>query len=149
MEVATLIGDVVGSRAHADRRVLHEQVRQVLGRANQLLRPQQALEVTVGDEFQGCFAGVPEAARASLLIRLMLLENGSDSRYGLGWGTVTVLDAGRTPISQDGPGWWAARAAIERTAKLAKSSRTSFARTSLSEWDDEEERSRVKSRDVV
>ena len=37
-----------------------------------------------------------------------------DVRFGIGWGEVTVLDAG-TGI-QDGPGWWSAREAIEWTA---------------------------------
>jgi DNA-directed RNA polymerase specialized sigma24 family protein len=42
---------------------------------------------------------------------------------------VTIFDADHTPVSQDGPGWWAARAAIERAAALEKSPRTSFMRT--------------------
>lgn len=135
MEVATLIGDLVASREHADRRRLHDHLHRALARANQLLDPRQPLEVTIGDEFQGRFATVADATRASLLVRLMLLmdEHGSDSRYGVGLGTVTVFDATRSPVSQDGPGWWSARAAIERSATLAKSPRTSFVRTCFAE----------------
>lgn len=131
MEAAALIGDIVGSRGHRDRHALHDRLREILGRVNQLLRPSQLLDVTVGDEFQGCFGTVAEATHASALIRLMLLtdEEGADSRYGIGWGVVTVYDATRSPISQDGPGWWSARAAIEKASALAKSPRSSFVRT--------------------
>ncbi len=71
------------------------------------------------------------ATRASLLIRLALLadDEGADSRYGLGYGVVTVFDEARAPVSQDGPGWWSAREAIERAKRIAGSSRTSFVRT--------------------
>jgi hypothetical protein len=129
--IATLIGDIVGSRRHAAPAVLHRRLRVALQRTNDVLEPSQALDVTVGDEFQGGFASVAEAVRASLLIRLLLLadEDGADSRYGLGWGEVTVFEADRSPLLQDGPGWWAARAAIDRAAGLGRSPRTSFVRT--------------------
>jgi hypothetical protein len=134
MLVATVIGDIVGSRRHDSPSALHRQVHAALARTNELLKPTQRLEVTVGDEFQGCFATIADAVRASLLIRLLLVtdEQGADSRYGLGWGPVTVFDANRSPVSQDGPGWWAARDAIERAARLGKSPRTSFVRTCFS-----------------
>ncbi len=42
------------------------------------------------------------------------LPAGVDCRFGLGFGEVTEIGAGlRVPL-QDGPGWWAARAAIDR-----------------------------------
>jgi hypothetical protein len=65
-----------------------------------------------------------------LLLRLALLvrEEGTDSRYGLGQGEVTVFDTSRAPVSQDGPGWWSARAAIIRAKSLAEEPRTSFVR---------------------
>jgi len=127
----TLIGDLVASRQVAGRATLQRSVNEVLAEANRRLRPLQPLEATVGDEFQGAFAGVAEAARASLLIRLaLLMESEVDSRYGLGRGTVTVFEA-RRPISQDGPGWWAARGAIDRVAEMADANRgrTGFVRT--------------------
>lgn len=131
MLVATLIGDLVDSRRHIAREALHHRLKSALEIVNAALEPVQRLDVTVGDEFQGCFATVPDAVRASLLVRLLLVTGiqGSDSRYGLGWGPVTVFDKDRSPISQDGPGWWAARAAIERSAAMGKSPRTSFVRT--------------------
>jgi hypothetical protein len=57
-----------------------------------------------------------------------------DSRYGLGQGEVTVFDDARAPVSQDGPGWWSARDAIERAKRLGDSSRTSFVRTCFGSW---------------
>ena len=124
-KLATLIGDVVGSRGHADRRSLQRSLNAVLSSVNALLDPAQPLELAIGDEFQGGFASVADATHASLLLRLQLLERdeGIDSRYGLGEGEVTIFDEARAPVSQDGPGWWAARAAIERAKALAESSR--------------------------
>jgi hypothetical protein len=137
--LATLIGDLVSSKQHVDRRGLQRSLKAVLDAVNERLKPVQPLELTVGDEFQGGFSSVALAARASLLVRLELLarEVGGDSRYGLGHGEVTVFDAGRFPASQDGPGWWSARQAIDRAKALAESPRTSFARTCFGYWPEE------------
>jgi hypothetical protein len=137
--LATLIGDVVASRGHVDRSGLQRSLDAVLAWANELLDPVQPLELAVGDEFQGGFSRAAEATRASLLIRLALLggEAGADSRYGLGHGEVTVFDEARAPVSQDGPGWWSARDAIERAKRLAEVPRTSFVRTCFGSWPEE------------
>jgi SatD family (SatD) len=107
--VATLIGDVVRSRNATDRPGLHAQLSELLEEANARLRPVVRLRITVGDEFQGCFATVGEALHASLWLRLHLAP--SQLRHGVGWGSVAVLTD--EPRVEDGPGWWAARAAIE------------------------------------
>lgn len=60
--VATLIGDVVGSRSAADRHALHARLEEVLADVNARTEPLQPLRLTVGDEFQG-----PGAAAARLL----------------------------------------------------------------------------------
>lgn len=129
--LSTLIGDVIDSRRHADRGSLQRSLSDVLDLANERLQPLQPLELAVGDEFQGGFSDVAAAAQATLLLRLTLLvrEEGTDSRYGLGYGEVTVFDQSRAPMSQDGPGWWSAREAIERAKRLADEPRTSFVRT--------------------
>ncbi len=108
--VATLIGDVVGSRSAPDRAVLHTALAVALDDANRVLAPVVPLRITVGDEFQGCFAVVGEALHASLWLRLHLAQSVS-LRHGIGWGRVSVL--AEDPRVEDGPGWWAARAAIE------------------------------------
>lgn len=124
--VATLIGDVVGSRTSSDRTRLHVTLSEVLARANDLLDPRVPLRVTVGDEFQGCFATVGAAVHASLWLRLHLLPE-ADLRHGIGWGEVGVLD--EEPRVEDGPGWWAARDAIEEAKAEAARPATRLLRT--------------------
>lgn len=144
--MATLIGDLVGSKRFTNRSGLQRSLREALHTINVLLKPSQPLEPTVGDEFQGVFPSVATAARASLLLRLELLEQAEvDSRYGLGWGAITVFDHARSPTSQDGPGWWSARMAIDRAQRLGDLPRTSFARTCFDFWSDEQDVSPVES----
>lgn len=128
--VATLIGDVVGSRSARDRAALHDVLTAALAGLNQASRPLVPLRVTVGDEFQGCFESLGAALSAALRVRLDLLP-AVDVRIGLGWGRITVLDD--SPRIEDGPGWWAAREAIEAVASDAgkaalRSSRTAYRR---------------------
>ncbi len=129
--VFTLIGDMVASRQARDRGMLQKRLEKALGRMNDALSPRVPLEPTLGDEFQACFDDVAAAVRASIIVRLELLRTvGVDSRYGLGVGSVKVFSRGR-PLSQDGPGWWAARDAIESSRWLAEAPHTSFARTAF------------------
>ena len=120
--VATVIGDVVGSRGFADRQDLHGRLVGRLEEVNDLLRTEERLAegdgrallvaplwITAGDEYQGVFATVGAALRATRWLRLALLPE-VDVRQGIGWGPVEVLD--EAPRIQDGPGWWAARAAV-------------------------------------
>jgi hypothetical protein len=74
--------------------------------------------MTVGDEFQGVVASVPEAVRLALDLRLDLLPD-VELRIGLGLGSFWVFDETTTPIAQDGPAWWAARRAIEAAKDLS------------------------------
>ena len=113
MQLATLIGDVVGSRRVADRAAVQEGLLRALAEVNGQVPARQPLEPTVGDEFQGAYDDLGDALHAGLLVRLRLLPL-VDTRYGVGLGAVTVFEADRTPLSQDGPGWWAARDAIEQ-----------------------------------
>lgn len=107
---ATVIGDVVDSREVADRDVLHARVLAALDLVNTTLAPTTPLRITVGDEYQGVFAGIGDALHAALVLRLELLPV-ADLRHGIGWGGVGVLQD--DPRVEDGPGWWAARDAIE------------------------------------
>lgn len=108
----TLIGDLVGSRQLVDRAGAQTRVGRVLDDLTARLEPAQPLEPTVGGEFQGAFTDVRAAVLASLLVRLRLLPE-VDVRCGVGSGRVTVHDATSRPLLQDGPGWWAARDALE------------------------------------
>lgn len=124
---AALIADLVASRTAADRLVLHGAFREAMESVNAdpdsgLVEP---LRITLGDEFQGRFATVGAALAATLRLRLAMARAG-DIRFGVGWGETTVLDADGT---QDGPAWWAARAAIEWVAAAQQVSATERVRT--------------------
>lgn len=124
--VATLIGDVVGSREFPDRRELHYRVAAALAAvADDAV---DAPRLTVGDEFQGTYPTVGRAIDAALTLRLSLAPD-IDIRFGIGWGDVAKLDDASG--IQDGPGWWAAREAIEWTAATQQHSGSSLVRTAF------------------
>jgi hypothetical protein len=128
---AAVIGDVVGSRGHLDRRVLQDRLAEALERTNGIVPAVQPLVITVGDEFQGLYGDLAAALDATLFTRLAVLGD-VDVRFGVGWGTLDVYDAARAPFAQDGPAWWTARDAIERASaaarerEAARGSRTAF-----------------------
>lgn len=126
--MATVIGDVVDSRRVSDRAGMHERLADLLQRVNAELEPVTALRFTVGDEFQGAFATIENAVRATLRLRLGLLPV-ADLRHGLGLGEVTVLQD--EPRVEDGPGWWAARAAIDAVHDAETHPATRWMRTAV------------------
>ncbi|MDN5715844.1 MAG: SatD family protein [Janibacter sp.] len=128
--VATLIGDVVGSRSSADRQGLHTRLEEVIARVNDATRPVQPVRITVGDEFQGAWERRGQAVHAALLLRMGLLPEVA-TRYGLSHGEVTALsDDGSV---QDGPGWWQAREAIT-LAKAGEESARADSRVVRTRW---------------
>ena len=106
-----VIGDLVGSRRARDRAAVHRALLGALEVSNTQVPHEQPLEPTVGDEFQGAYATVVEAARAALVVRLHLLPAG-DARVGIGLGEAATFDDSRSPRLQDGTAWWAARDAL-------------------------------------
>lgn len=123
---ATLIGDVIGSRRVADRTATHRALNKALvDAAGDAI---DAPAFTVGDEFQGSYRTVGAAIEAAFAIRLAVAP-GIDVRFGIGWGAVTVLDSDSG--IQDGPGWWAAREAIEWTASAQRQPGLALVRTSF------------------
>ena len=126
--LATVIGDVVGSRKAADRRAVHRRIVSVLEAVNAELLPVRPLTLANGDEFQGSFEHVGQALEAAFTVRLRLLPE-VDTRYGLGWGDVEVLDHERG--IEDGPGWWVARDAIEWVAATEKQAALRSVRTAF------------------
>jgi hypothetical protein len=116
-ELATVIGDVVRSRARPDQRQLLDDLTAALEWLAEIVPASQPLRPSVGDEFQGAYASIPQALLATLLLRLRLQQR-IDVRFGIGWGTVTVLDPARMPAGQSGTAWWAAREAIEQVARV-------------------------------
>lgn len=114
MTSTTLIGDLIGSRGSDDRQGLHARFERALAEVNELFDPPTPMRMQVGDEYQGVFSTLGDALSASLLVRLALHPEG-DIRHGIGRGDVEVL--GTSPRVEDGPGWWAARAAVERVVE--------------------------------
>jgi len=111
------IADIVGSRRMADRSAAQRSIEDTVSRVERD-RPlaQRPLAATVGDEFQAVYADLSDALRSLLLIQLALPE-GVELRFGIGIGGVQPV-ASRTESISDGPGWWAAREAIEAVHRL-------------------------------
>lgn len=108
---AAVIGDVVASRELADRAGAQRVLEQALDDASRRTGAVEGLRPTVGDEFQGRFPTVESALVATLRVQLALAAT-APVRFGVGWGGLLVHDAERAPYGQDGPAWWAARAAL-------------------------------------
>ena len=117
---AALIGDVIGSRRHPDRRRLAALLADVLAQVDGAVTGLQPLTVTIGDEFQGTYATITDALTASLRLRAATVES-IDLRIGIGWGELLVEDAARSPYGQDGPCWWRAREALDRLRAAERS----------------------------
>ena len=80
--VAVVI-DISRSREHPDRVELQAEVSAVFATLNTLVPAVQEVEATIGDEFQGVYADIPSALRATLLA-LLLMPEGVECRFGLG-----------------------------------------------------------------
>jgi len=113
--------DIIGSRRIADRAEAQRAFDTAIARVeHDLPVATRGLRPTVGDEQQAVYPTLDAALGAILLLRLAL-PDGVEFRYGVGIG-----DVGRVPSAAaaegipDGPGWWAARMAIEHVAALQK-----------------------------
>lgn len=126
--LATVIGDVVSSRHVGDRAGMHRELAALLDRVNADTSPVTPLRFTVGDEFQGAFATIEQALRATLRLRVGLLPT-ADLRHGIGFGAVRVLQD--EPRVEDGPGWWAAREAIDAVHDAEDHPATRWVRTAV------------------
>lgn len=113
--VASLLGDVIGSRARGDQPGLLEAVAAACEQVNAAVDGRQPLQVTVGDELQGTFATVGAALEAAVRLRAELawLDDPVELRVGLGWGRAVPSGAGEPPLGQSGAAWWTAREALE------------------------------------
>jgi hypothetical protein len=75
------------------------------------------LTPTVGDELQGVYPDLAAAVGATLLIRLAL-PDGVDCRFGIGVGEIGTIASDAVGTIAEGPGWWAAREAIDAVHAL-------------------------------
>jgi hypothetical protein len=114
--------DIIGSRRLPDRtsaqRSLEGAITQVERDLPVVERP---LRPTVGDEQQGVYPTL-EAALGSLLLLRLVLPDGIECRYGVGMGAIgsVASAAAATGEIPEGPGWWAAREAIDHVHSLQK-----------------------------
>lgn len=130
---ALLIGDVIGSRDVTDRSALHRSLVAALEDVN--ARWGTDLRITVGDEYQGTAPTVGAATSIALTLRLALLPT-YDVRHGIARGGAAVLD--EAAGIEDGPGWWAARAAIDAAEERAQRAATRASRTAYRSADPDE-----------
>jgi len=112
-----MIGDVVSSRTHPDRPGLQVLLAEALEKVNRSGPVLQPLHLTLGDEFQGIVSTLPAAVRLGIDVRLELLP--VEVRIGIGVGPFHIFDPVAAPVAQDGPAWWAARAAVDTAKALA------------------------------
>lgn len=111
--VVAVIADIVGSRRLADREAAQATIDDAIVRAERdLPLATQVLTPTVGDELQAVYDNLPDALVSLLMVQL-LLADGPALRFGIGVGEIRALESARGILS-DGPGWYAAREAIER-----------------------------------
>lgn len=106
--VAAVIVDIVRSRALPDRAEAQAAVLGAFALAERDASVVRPVAATVGDEFQGVYAGLGDALRVTTLASLAL-PDGIEVRTGIGLGEVVDVDG---DIS-DGSAWWRAREAIE------------------------------------
>ncbi|MCT1477537.1 SatD family protein [Microbacterium sp. p3-SID336] len=110
--VIAVIADIVGSRELEDRTAAQRALDETIARVEHD-RPLavQPLTPTVGDEQQAVYRELPDALLSLLMVQLRLPE-GLAFRFGLGIGEVRSVASVHGELA-DGPGWYAARAAIE------------------------------------
>ncbi len=115
-----VIADIVGSRRLADREGAQSAIEAAVARVHEAAPDAtRALIPTVGDELQGIYPDLNAAIAATLLIRLAL-PDGVDCRFGMGDGEVGVIASAAVGSIAEGPGWWAAREAIDTVHALQR-----------------------------
>ena len=118
--VVAVIADIVASRAVKDRDAVQREI-EAAAREVERVRPRAEQEwwPTFSDEFQAVYRTVEDALVATLHLQLALPE-GVGCRFGIGVGDIVPVESQMADRIQDGPGWWAARAAIDRASELDK-----------------------------
>ncbi|WP_353116285.1 SatD family protein [Microbacterium sp.] len=111
--VIAVIADIIGSRRLSDRASAQQALDETIAELEER-HPgaEQPLSPTVGDELQGVYRDLGVCLNALLRVQLALPE-GIGLRFGIGIGGIRPIASTHRELS-DGPGWYAARAAIER-----------------------------------
>ncbi|MBO0981403.1 SatD family protein [Microbacterium sp. SD291] len=110
--VIAVLADIVGSRRLDDRSAAQQVLDETIAAVEiDLPLAVQPLTPTVGDEQQGVYRDLGDAMISLLMIQLRL-PDGIAFRFGIGIGEVRAVSSVHGELA-DGPGWYAARAAIE------------------------------------
>jgi hypothetical protein len=110
-----VIADIIGSRKAPDRGAVQRAIDDAIVRVERdHPLAEQPLKPVLGDELQGTYPSL-ESAMASLLLLRLALPDGVECRYGIGVGAMGLIPS-RSGDLAEGPGWWAAREAIEAVA---------------------------------
>lgn len=120
MSVA-VTADIIGSRKFDDRAEAQRAFDTAIARVERDLPvATRGLRPTVGDEQQATYPTL-EAALGAILLLQLALPDGVEFRYGVGIGEIgTVPSSVSAQGIPDGPGWWAARAAVEHVEDLQR-----------------------------
>lgn len=114
-----VIADIVGSRRLPDRAEAQKDLDDAIATVHaDFPLALEALHPTVGDEQQAVYPTM-DAALASLVLLRLALPDGIECRFGVGVGDVETVPAASGGIPE-GPGWWAAREAIETVHAMQK-----------------------------
>ncbi|MGW9112446.1 SatD family protein [Microbacterium sp. NPDC055683] len=123
-----VIADIISSREAASRDEVQRAIEAAVIEVDRTYPwALQAWYPTVGDEFQAVFRTVDDALLSTLYFQLAL-PKGVACRFGIGLGGIARVQSRLSEGIQDGPGWWAARAAVERARDLERT-RAPFARS--------------------
>lgn len=110
--VIAVLADIVGSRKLDDRTAAQKVLDQTIAEVEtELPLAVRSLTPTVGDEQQGVYRTLGDAMTSLLMIQLRL-PDGIGFRFGIGVGEVSTVESVHGELA-DGPGWYAARAAID------------------------------------
>lgn len=113
-----VIADVVDSRGYDSREHVQRAIEQRLSEAEELIGAVEPFRATVGDELQAVYPTRQHALAATLWIQLITPDGEPQLRFGMGEGQTTAISSATSESIQDGPGWWAAREAIEELEHL-------------------------------
>lgn len=114
--VIAVIADIVGSRRLEDRAAAQQTLDASITDVEDVEPALERLAPTVGDEQQGVYETLDRALAALLLLQLALPDAVS-CRFGIGAGDIHSISSSGGEIPE-GPGWWAAREAIDHVHRL-------------------------------
>lgn len=116
-----VIADIISSRASTSRDAVQRDIENAAVEVDRTYPwALQKWYPTVGDEFQAAFRTIDDALLSTLYLQLALPDN-VGCRFGIGLGGIVTVESKLADRIQDGPGWWAARDAVNRAHEIERS----------------------------